>query len=85
MTGSVCIVVRNGAVLQMRSDVERNGGRAEEEEARLVTARVDLASPSVFRETIRPKRNTDRMRLHYPLEIPRLLIQACAFDVEDRR
>ena len=28
----------------------------------------------------RPKRNNDRMRLHYPLKIPRLIIQA--FDVE---
>ena len=51
--------IRNGIASKLRNDVEGESGRsgeeeevAEEEEARLVTARVDLASPSVFRDAI---------------------------------
>ena len=56
MTEQICI--RNGTALKLRNDVaEGKSGRGgeeevEEEEARLVTARVDLASPSVFRDAI---------------------------------
>ena len=54
------ICIRNGSALKLRGDVVEakgcGGGGGEEqeveEEARLVTARVDLTCPSVFRDYI---------------------------------
>ena len=54
------ICIRNGTALKLRGDVVDakgcGGGGGEEqeveEEARLVTARVDLTCPSVFRDCI---------------------------------
>ena len=54
------ICIRNGTALKLRGDVVDakgcGGGGGEEqeveEEARLVTARVDLTCPSVFRDYI---------------------------------
>ena len=52
------ICIRNGTALKLRGDVvdaKGCGGGEEqevEEEARLVTARVDLTCPSVFRDYI---------------------------------
>ena len=58
LTELICI--RNGSALKLREDVVDakgcGGGGGEEqeveEEARLVTARVDLTCPSVFRDDI---------------------------------
>ena len=54
MTEQICI--RNGTALKLRNDEvvegKNDAGEEGEEEARLVTARVDLASPSVFRDEI---------------------------------
>ena len=50
--------IRNGTALKLREDVADakgcGGGEEQEveEEARLVTARVDLTCPSVFRDNI---------------------------------
>ena len=54
------ICIRNGTALKLRGDVVDAKGcgggggeeQVEEEEARLVTARVDLTCPSVFRDYI---------------------------------
>ena len=58
MTELICI--RNGTALKLREDAVDakgcggGGGQEQEveEEARLVTARVDLTCPSVFRDDI---------------------------------